>query len=172
MKQNPTEETETAKALQEKEEREEEAVVSPEKRIFLLASVAVAAGIPALIGGFGVLKYLTTGLPEDQSAAITEVKLGEDVENLKNNSSTKVAFGSKPVLIIKDKLGELKAFGATCTHLACIVAYQAEKGRIFCACHGGVYDPKNGKNVAGPPPKPLSKFKIENREDGKYLLRA
>jgi len=158
--------------MNQDQEQAEEKVNSPERRAFLLASVGVALAIPASIAGIGVLKYLTTGLPEDQSSAITEVKLDQSVATLKNNTATKVAFGNKPVLIIKDKSGKLKAFGATCTHLACIVSYQPEKERIFCACHGGVYDPGTGKNVAGPPPKPLPKFDIENREDGKYLIRA
>jgi len=32
--------------------------------------------------------------------------------------------------------------------------------RIHCSCHGGVYDPHTGKNVSGPPPKPLKAYKV------------
>jgi len=30
---------------------------------------------------------------------------------------------------------------------------------IWCACHNGKYD-LNGRNVSGPPPRPLDEFKV------------
>ena len=33
---------------------------------------------------------------------------------------------------------------------------------IFCNCHNGVYD-LNGKNVSGPPPRPLQEYKVTTR---------
>ena len=48
-----------------------------------------------------------------------------------------------------------------CTHLGCTVQYREDKDAIWCACHGGQYDAHTGKNVAGPPPKPLTPLKVE-----------
>jgi cytochrome b6-f complex iron-sulfur subunit len=41
------------------------------------------------------------------------------------------------------------------------VQYNSEKANIWCACHGGVYDAKTGKNIAGPPPKPLKPLNVD-----------
>ncbi|MEN9355569.1 MAG: hypothetical protein RL318_2894, partial [Fibrobacterota bacterium] len=55
------------------------------------------------------------------------------------------------------------------THLGCTAGYEAETKRIFCPCHAGVYDPKTGANIAGPPPKPLTKFNVAMK-DGKVVV--
>jgi Rieske Fe-S protein len=44
---------------------------------------------------------------------------------------------------------------STCTHLGCRVSYDAKSKLLKCPCHGGVFTPE-GKNIAGPPPRPLS----------------
>jgi cytochrome b6-f complex iron-sulfur subunit len=53
--------------------------------------------------------------------------------------------------------------------LGCTAGYEAETKRIFCPCHAGVYDPKTGANIAGPPPKPLTKFNVAMK-DGKVVV--
>ena len=70
-----------------------------------------------------------------------------------------VRFGAEPVILLKAAEGEYRAFSATCTHLDCIVGYQKDRSRIFCNCHGGAYD-LNGRNVSGPPPRPLVPYKV------------
>jgi Rieske Fe-S protein len=60
--------------------------------------------------------------------------------------------------------GELRAFSAVCTHLSCIVQYRPDLTQIWCACHNGHYD-LNGKNIAGPPPKPLEEYAVNVRGD-------
>lgn len=68
-------------------------------------------------------------------------------------------FGGKPCLVVRTADGEIKAFNAICTHTDCTVKFRADKGDIFCSCHGGVYD-TNGRNVSGPPPRPLESYKV------------
>ena len=48
---------------------------------------------------------------------------------------------------------------ATCTHLDCVVGYQKDRSRIWCNCHGGSYD-LTGRNIGGPPPRPLTPYKV------------
>ncbi len=60
------------------------------------------------------------------------------------------------VFIVSSPEG-LSVFSATCTHLGCLVNYNKEKHEFVCPCHGGRYD-LTGKNVAGPPPAPLTRF--------------
>ena len=70
-------------------------------------------------------------------------------------------FGSFPALLIHTDDGQLHAFNAICTHLGCTVQFRNDMQKIYCACHGGEYDPNTGKNIAGPPPKPLAALKAE-----------
>jgi Rieske Fe-S protein len=51
-------------------------------------------------------------------------------------------------------------FSATCSHLGCLVNYHKEKREFICPCHGGRYD-LSGKNIAGPPPAPLTRLPIK-----------
>ena len=51
------------------------------------------------------------------------------------------------------------AFSATCTHLDCIVEYRPGVKKIWCNCHDGQYD-LNGRNVGGPPPRPLTPYTV------------
>jgi cytochrome b6-f complex iron-sulfur subunit len=71
-------------------------------------------------------------------------------------------FGGKPCLVIRTPDGEVKAFCAVCTHLECTVEFRPAKADIFCNCHDGVYN-LNGRNVSGPPPRPLQEYKVTLR---------
>lgn len=68
-------------------------------------------------------------------------------------------FGDEPVILIRVGEGDYRAFSATCTHLQCIVEFRKAERDIFCNCHNGEYD-LNGRNVAGPPPRPLTPFAV------------
>jgi cytochrome b6-f complex iron-sulfur subunit len=76
-------------------------------------------------------------------------------------ASTMFLFGSRPAVLIHHKDGSWVAFDAVCTHLGCTVGFEPQNNRIFCPCHGGVYDMRTGEVVAGPPPAALAKFKVE-----------
>jgi Rieske Fe-S protein len=62
----------------------------------------------------------------------------------------------------------LMVFSAICTHLGCLVNYNKEKHEFICPCHGGRYD-LAGKNIAGPPPAPLTRFPSKI-QDGKLYV--
>jgi Rieske Fe-S protein len=85
------------------------------------------------------------------------------VEDLKPNSGKIVRFGDRPVLLVRLNLTEWRAFSAVCTHLSCIVQYEPERTRIWCACHNGVYN-LHGQVVSGPPPRPLQSYVVHIRE--------
>jgi Rieske Fe-S protein len=71
-----------------------------------------------------------------------------------------IRFGVEPVIVVRLADNDFRAFAATCTHLDCIVEYQKDKNRIWCNCHNGEFD-LSGRNVAGPPPKPLEPYKVD-----------
>jgi Rieske Fe-S protein len=63
------------------------------------------------------------------------------------------------VILIRVSETDYRAFSATCTHLQCIVTFRRSRQLIWCYCHNGVYDLK-GRNIAGPPPKPLTPYVV------------
>jgi cytochrome b6-f complex iron-sulfur subunit len=86
---------------------------------------------------------------------VIAAKLGE----LKPNTGKVFRFGSKPGLLLLNAQGEYKALSATCTHLSCTVQYRGDLQQVWCACHNGIYG-QDGKNISGPPPRPLESFQV------------
>jgi cytochrome b6-f complex iron-sulfur subunit len=102
--------------------------------------------------------------PEVEESTASTVTLAIKPNDVKANSGQIFRFGSQAGILVKDTNGELKAFSAVCTHLACIVQYRSDVNHIWCACHNGHFD-LNGRNVEGPPPKPLEQFVVNVRAD-------
>ena len=90
--------------------------------------------------------------------AVTEVTL-DKAQDLPLGSALMFKFGSSPAMLIHGADDSWVAFSAVCTHLGCTVKFEPELNRIHCSCHGGTYDPHTGKNISGPPPKPLKATK-------------
>jgi Rieske Fe-S protein len=79
-------------------------------------------------------------------------------------------YGRELGIIFLTDTGELKALSATCTHLSCTVQNLPEQGIIWCACHNGKYS-VDGKNISGPPPKPLTAFKVKVADKDIFVSR-
>lgn len=118
------------------------------------------------IGSLGAIFYPLFAYlipPKIAEAKVKSVKIGV-VSNFPPSSSKIVRFGRKPIIIVRTDQGEFSALEATCTHLDCIVQFKKETNQILCACHNGIYDIK-GRNLSGPPPKPLSEFEVTIVDD-------
>ncbi len=113
---------------------------------------------------YPILRFVTP--PRIPEAATNEVEAGEvnDRELIEKGFKI-VRFGSEPVILVRATDASLHAMSATCTHLDCIVGYQKEQNRVWCNCHGGAYD-LDGRNVSGPPPRPLTPYKVNVVEKG------
>jgi cytochrome b6-f complex iron-sulfur subunit len=105
---------------------------------------------------YPIFSYLIP--PKIPEAVVNSIKAGKATD-FPSNSGKIVKFGRKPVILIRTDTGEFRAFTATCTHLDCIVQYRQDIKQIWCACHNGIYD-LNGRNVSGPPPRPLDEYKV------------
>jgi cytochrome b6-f complex iron-sulfur subunit len=64
-----------------------------------------------------------------------------------------VAISGHPIIVVRTPQG-FRAFSAICTHLGCIVGWDAQRRQIACPCHAGSFD-LTGRPVGGPPPRPL-----------------
>jgi cytochrome b6-f complex iron-sulfur subunit len=96
--------------------------------------------------------------------------LAATVGELKPNSAKVFRFGTRPALLIRTSEGEYRAVSAVCTHLGCTVQYKGDAKEIWCACHNGFYD-LNGRNVSGPPPRPLEAYDVHVRGQEIYVSR-
>jgi Rieske Fe-S protein len=117
---------------------------------------------------YPVARYLA---PPDIPEAATLSAGAGSAESLLPNSGRVVPFGSRPAIVIRTPTGELRAFSAICTHLDCTVQYRPDLQRIWCACHNGEYD-LNGRNVAGPPPRPLEAYDVNVKDDEIAITRT
>jgi Rieske Fe-S protein len=56
------------------------------------------------------------------------------------------------------------AYSQKCTHLSCAVYYSKEHNRLECPCHEGYFSVEDGSVVQGPPPRPLLRVILQNRQ--------
>lgn len=116
---------------------------------------------------YPVIKYL---VPPKSSEPVPNTAIAGKVGELKPNSGKIFRFGEKPGILINTPDGELRAFTAVCTHLDCTVQYREDLQHIWCACHNGHYNLK-GINIAGPPPRPLTPFRVNLNGDQIFVSR-
>jgi cytochrome b6-f complex iron-sulfur subunit len=132
-----------------------------------LLGTAVGATLLSFI--YPVLRYLVP--PEASEPSLSEFELDLKASDVALASGRIVPIGGKPVLLLKNAAGELSALTATCTHLDCTAQYRADRSDVWCACHNGTYDLK-GRNVSGPPPRPLTPLEVYVRGEKIVIKRA
>lgn len=125
---------------------------------FLLGGGLLASAVAFI---YPVLRYL---IPPPSADLGSSTAVAGRIGELKPNSGKIFAFGSRPALLIRTADNEYRAMSATCTHLNCTVQYRSDLERVWCACHNGFYD-LNGRNIAGPPPRPLQAYDVHVRGD-------
>jgi cytochrome b6-f complex iron-sulfur subunit len=131
-----------------------------------LLGTGVVATLAAIF--YPIAKFMVP--PEVVEAQQNSVTVGTNAE-IAANTGKIFKFGSKPGLIVRTEAGELKAFSATCTHLDCIVQYDPGSKQIICACHNGIYD-LAGRNIGGPPPRPLDEYTVNVKGDEITVTKA
>jgi cytochrome b6-f complex iron-sulfur subunit len=127
---------------------------APPRRDFLGKAISTTAAALGVMAIYPVVKFVQ---PLEESSPNT-VKVGE-AEKFPRGTSRMVVLGGAPVLVLRLDDGNFRAFKALCTHLNCVVAFSAAHKQIECRCHNGVYS-LEGKNVSGPPPRPLEKVAV------------
>ena len=132
---------------------------------YLLGSTALAT-LGAIV--YPVFKFMSPPqIVESAENSVVAAKLSE----VPVNSGKIFKFGNKPGILVHTATGEFKAFSAVCTHLECIVQYRDDTKQIWCACHNGQYN-LSGKNIGGPPPRPLEEYQVNTRGDDVVVTRA
>jgi cytochrome b6-f complex iron-sulfur subunit len=132
----------------------------PSRRGFINWFLGTSAGAFLLAVIYPLSRYLVP--PEAGESTAGTVTLDIKPDSVKPNTGQIFKFGSRPGILIRTPAGDLRAFSAVCTHLNCTVQYRPDLTQIWCACHNGHYD-LNGKNVSGPPPRPLEPYTVNAR---------
>lgn len=142
---------------------------SPEMNRRSFIDYFLGGGVLGLLGAifFPVVKYIMPpAIPQAVQNDVVAAKAGE----LAPNSGKIFRFGNKPGVLVRTPEGDYRAFSAVCTHLQCTVQYRDDFKHIWCACHNGHFD-LAGRNVAGPPPRPLEEYRVEIRGEDIVAIR-
>lgn len=91
-----------------------------------------------------------------------------DFVDIPPNTTKAFAWGGKLGIFFRKENGETLAIKGVCSHMDCNVIYKPQEKKFYCACHKGWFD-DNGKNVGGPPPRPLEVF-VLTREEEKLIV--
>ena len=77
-----------------------------------------------------------------------------------------------PTYIVVESKEAITDYGinAVCTHLGCVVPWNAAENKFKCPCHGSQYD-STGKVVRGPAPKSLA-LSHANVQDDNIVISA
>lgn len=130
-----------------------------------LSSAFMALGLGFGLGALG-LRFLQFLSPKVKVDRFEEILVGSTSELLKSEVTPIEVAGSRMFILNTDT--GLIAFSRRCTDLGCLVNWDKAMQQFICPCHQGVYD-KNGKNIAGPPPRPLDRFPVVLRGENIYV---
>lgn len=142
------------------------------RRGFLKLTLGAVGTCYAAAIGYPVYRYLSS--PAEAAAAMAAVKEVslKDADRLPAGTALMFKFGSRPAMLIHHADDKWVALDAVCTHLGCTVQFDAAKNLVTCACHGGTYDPLTGRNVGGPPPRPLRSYVVKVESGNVLVSRA
>lgn len=113
--------------------------------------------------GFRFLQFLMPARREKQMQAIligpeSRIPVGE---------AFPMDLGGQKILVLKTDEG-VAAFSRRCTDLGCLVSWNRERQQFICPCHQGTFD-RTGRNISGPPPRPLDRLEIVKRGEQLYV---
>lgn len=85
----------------------------------------------------------------------------ESVEQIAPGEGAVVNQGMHKLAVYRDEQGALHALSAKCTHLGCVVHFNAAERSWDCPCHGSRFD-INGTMLHGPATAPLEPAELKN----------
>ena len=124
-----------------------------------------------LVAGAGALALGNVGLAAwTQLRTINEgeprVIVGSDSVEIGGTYLFRYPTDADPAVLLRVSSTDLVAFSQKCTHLGCVVYYEADEHRWHCPCHEGNFEAETGRVISGPPLRPLGRIDVEIRDDG------
>ena len=140
----------------------EEVIARRDFTRYLLAASGVFAAGTGGAAAWAALQRANTGEPRP---IVELAAVPEGTEHL-----FRYPDDDAPAILVHLPGGELRCFSQKCTHLGCVVFWQADQDRLYCPCHEGVFDPRSGDPTAGPPERPLTRIDVEVRDGTVWAL--
>lgn len=75
-----------------------------------------------------------------------------------------------PGILVRLESDKFAAYNQLCTHLSCPVHFQAATRELVCPCHEGHFSAEDGRPLAGPPKRPLTRWEV-NIRDGQVWVQ-
>jgi Rieske Fe-S protein len=128
----------------------------------------LVAGAGAMaVGNLGIaawtqLRTINTGEPREL-LPLADVGIGDTY-------LFRYPTDADPAILLRLADREVVAFSQKCTHLGCVVYFEAEEDRWHCPCHEGSFEPRTGEVISGPPPRALGRIDVEIRDDAIWAL--
>ena len=126
-----------------------------------LAGLAAAIGIGVLVSSI----KLPAGTSNTQTT-VTTTQSGTGAGSIANVNSLRVGVPVQfeyptgyPNVLLKKSDGSVLALSLLCTHVCCTCTYDPASGRVYCPCHGSVFD-SNGNVLQGPASSPLPQVQL------------
>lgn len=132
-------------------------------RYLALGAGAMAAG-NVVLAVWTQLRTINTGSPRPV-VALDQVPVGETY-------LFRYPEDEDPAILLRLAEDQVVGFSQKCTHLGCVVYYQAEEDRWHCPCHEGNFDAATGAVLSGPPTRPLGRIRMEVRDGTVWALGA
>jgi cytochrome b6-f complex iron-sulfur subunit len=130
-----------------------------------LSQTVMGFGLLFGLGTLG-LRFVQFLMPSTNRKPFETVLVGTDAQVPPGEAVPMDLAGHKVVLL---RTGEgVVAFSRRCTDLGCLVSWKKDREQFVCPCHQGVFD-KNGRNIAGPPPRPLDRYEVIKRGEQLYV---
>jgi Rieske Fe-S protein len=136
----------------------EEEVTRREFARYLVAGAGVMAAGNVGLAIWTQLRTINTGEPRP-IVPLEDVAIGD-------THLFHYPTGDEPAILVRLAERDVVAFSQKCTHLGCVVFYEADESRWHCPCHEGNFDAQTGAVLSGPPTRPLGRIDLEVREDG------
>ena len=129
---------------------------------YLVAGAGVMAAGNVGIAAWTQLRTINTGEPR-KLISLADVAIGD-------THLFKYPSRKDPAILVRLADREVVAFSQKCTHLGCVVYFEADKDRWHCPCHEGNFEPRTGAVISGPPTRPLGRIEVEIRDDVIWAL--
>jgi Rieske Fe-S protein len=136
---------------------EEEVTRREFTRYLVLGAGAMAAGNVGL-AAWTQLRSINSGEPRP-IVALDDVAVG-------GTYLFRYPADDDPAVLLRVDDQAVVAFSQKCTHLGCVVYFEAEAGRWHCPCHEGNFEATTGDVISGPPTRRLGRIDVEVRDDG------
>lgn len=132
------------------------------RRELLRFAVMASGTVFAATAGIAILSYVK---PQTTTRTQAIARVAELPTNSAHYFQYPTTQDEAVLLHLAD--GRFVAYSSKCTHLSCAVYYDSQDEKLYCPCHEGVFDPRTGNPIAGPPQRALPRIVLH--QDGTMI---